>query len=50
FVQQVHDDGKKIRLWATPDTLIAYQTLLSLGIDYIGTDHLSAIADFLKTF
>jgi alkaline phosphatase len=50
FVQQVHDDGKKIRLWATPDTLIAYQTLLSLGIDYIGTDHLSALADFLKTF
>lgn len=50
FINAVHADGKKIRLWATPDTLIAYQTLLSLGVDYIGTDHLSALADYLKTF
>lgn len=50
FIDQVHADGKKIRLWATPDTLIAYQTLISLGVDYIGTDHLSALADYLKTY
>ncbi len=50
FVSEVHKGGKKIRLWATPDTLIAYQTLLSLGVDYIGTDQLSALADFLKTY
>lgn len=50
FIDQVHADGKKIRLWATPDTLMGYQTLLALGVDYIGTDHLSALADFLKTY
>jgi len=50
FIQEVHKEGKKIRLWATPDTLFAYQTLLSLGLDYIGTDHLSALADYLKTY
>ena len=50
FIQDVHKNGKKLRLWATPDTLFAYQTLLSLGLDYIGTDHLSALADFLKTY
>jgi alkaline phosphatase len=50
FINDVHKEGKKIRFWATPDTLFAYQTLLSLGIDYIGTDHLSALADFLKTY
>ena len=50
FINDVHKEGKKIRLWATPDTLFAYQTLLSLGLDYVGTDHLTALADFLKTY
>jgi len=48
YVDGVHAAGRKVRLWATPDTLIAYQTLLDLGVDYIGTDHLSQLADFLK--
>ncbi len=50
FIQEVHANGKKIRFWATPDTLITYQTLLSLGVDYIGTDQLAALADYLKTY
>lgn len=48
YVDCVHAAGRKVRLWATPDTLIAYQTLLDLGVDYIGTDHLGQLADFLK--
>jgi hypothetical protein len=27
---------------------MAYQALWDLGVDYIGTDHLSELADFLK--
>jgi alkaline phosphatase len=48
YVDRVHAAGRKVRLWATPDTLMAYQTLLDLGVDYIGTDHLGQLADFLK--
>lgn len=48
YVDRVHASGRKLRLWATPDTMIAYQTLLDLGVDYIGTDHLADLAGYLK--
>ena len=48
YVDQVHANGRKIRLWATPDSLLAYQALLDIGVDYIGTDKLSLLADYLK--
>jgi alkaline phosphatase len=48
YVDRVHGAGRKLRLWATPDTMIAYQTLLDLGVDYIGTDHLADLAGYLK--
>ncbi len=48
YIDRVHKEGKKIRLWATPDTLMAYQALLDLGVDYIGTDNLTGLADYLK--
>jgi alkaline phosphatase len=47
-VDQVHAAGRVVRLWATPERLIAYQTLLDLGVDYIGTDQLRALAEYLK--
>lgn len=30
--------NKPIRFWASPDTPIAWQTLLDMGVDFIGTD------------
>jgi alkaline phosphatase len=48
YVDQVHAAGRVVRLWATPERLIAYQTLLDLGVDYIGTDQLRALAEYLK--
>lgn len=48
YVDRVHAQGRKLRLWATPDSLLGYQTLYDLGVDYIGTDHLSELADFLR--
>jgi hypothetical protein len=35
-------------LWATPDSLLGYQALIDIGVDYIGTDKLSLLADYLK--
>ena len=48
YVDQVHANGRKVRLWATPDSLLGYQALLDIGVDYIGTDKLSLLADYLK--
>jgi hypothetical protein len=48
YVDQVHANGRKVRLWATPDSLLGYQALLDIGVDYMGTDKLSLLADFLK--
>ncbi len=48
YVEKVHASGRVVRLWATPETLIAYQALLDLGVDYIGTDQLGALAEYLK--
>lgn len=48
YVAKVHANGRKVRLWATPDTLLGFQALLDVGVDYIGTDKLSLLADYLK--
>lgn len=48
YVELVHANGRKVRLWATPDSLLGYQALLAIGVDYIGTDKLSLLADYLK--
>lgn len=48
YIDKVHSAGRVVRLWATPESLLAYQTLLDLGVDYIGTDHLGALAEYLK--
>jgi alkaline phosphatase len=47
YVDQVHANGRKVRLWATPDSLLGYQALLDVGVDYIGTDKLRLLADYL---
>lgn len=48
YIDKVHAQGRKVRLWATPDTLLSYQTFFDLGADYLGTDHLVELADFLR--
>jgi alkaline phosphatase len=48
YVDKVHANGRKVRLWATPDSLLGYQALVDIGVDYIGTDKLSLLADYLK--
>ncbi|MBM3835683.1 MAG: hypothetical protein FJ403_20915 [Verrucomicrobia bacterium] len=45
FVQQAHQEGRKVRFWAAPDQAAGWQALLDAGVDLINTDHL---ADFKK--
>jgi hypothetical protein len=44
----VHAEGKKLRLWATPDNEIAWRALLDAGVDLINTDRLKELNEFLK--
>lgn len=48
YVNQAHSKGKKLRFWASADNPLCWQTLKNLGVDYIGTDQLQALADYLK--
>lgn len=45
---RVHAEGKKLRLWATPDNEIAWRALLDAGVDLINTDRLKELNEFLK--
>jgi glycerophosphoryl diester phosphodiesterase len=47
FIALQHAQKKLVRLWGTPNTERAYQTLKELGVDYIGTDDLNGLAAFL---
>lgn len=48
FVALQHVQKKLVRLWATPNTKLSYQTLKELGVDYIGTDDLQGLVQFLE--
>lgn len=49
FVDSVHQINKKVRFWAVPNSITAYKTLIKLGVDYLGTDHLGELANFITT-
>ena len=48
LVQQAHSHGQRIRFWATPDTLAAWQELHEAGVDLINTDDLDGLSLFLR--
>lgn len=48
FVSSMHGKGKLVRLWATPNTVLGFETLQKLKVDIIGTDDLELLANFLK--
>jgi alkaline phosphatase len=47
-ISEVHEKGKKIRFWATPDHINAWKMLMNLGIDYINTDKVQELGSYLK--
>lgn len=48
IVNKGHALGKKIRLWNTPDFIEGWHKLIELGVDYINTDSIKALAEYLK--
>ncbi|HEY4327783.1 MAG TPA: hypothetical protein VGN20_27625 [Mucilaginibacter sp.] len=47
-IDSVHQAGRKIRFWETPDTKTSWLTLMKLGVDVIGTDAIEELGDFLN--
>ncbi|GAB3253191.1 hypothetical protein GCM10027347_12840 [Larkinella harenae] len=47
-IRQVHLQNKKIRFWATPDNINTWKTLMNLGVDFINTDRIAPLGEFLR--
>jgi len=48
WIAQAHQEGKKVRLWATPERKKVWRVLLEAGVDFLNTDELSELETFLK--
>jgi alkaline phosphatase len=48
LIDSVHRLNKKLRFWATSDQPNAWKALMGLGVDYIGTDDIPGLVNFLK--
>lgn len=49
IVRKAHDSGRKLRLWATPDTPALWHAMAAADVDLINTDNLEGLAKFLRT-
>jgi glycerophosphoryl diester phosphodiesterase len=47
-VAEAHRQGKKVRLWATPDNKRLWSFLLDEGADLINTDRLEAFETYYR--
>jgi hypothetical protein len=47
-VRRVHEAGRELRFWGTPDRPEAWKLLRSAGVDRIGTDRPAPAAQFLR--
>ena len=47
-ISRAHTAGKKVRLWAIPDLPAAWDLMKQLGVDYINTDKIDQLAEFLN--
>jgi hypothetical protein len=48
IVDKVHNAGRVVRFWATPETQAMWRELRSAGVDLIGTDQIDRLATFLR--
>jgi alkaline phosphatase len=48
LIKKVHELKRPIRFWAAPDSMDAWKLLMQLGVDYINTDRIDELAQFLK--
>jgi len=47
IVEQVHDQGRMLRFWATPENPDLWAVLLEHDVDMLNTDHLDRLQEFL---
>jgi hypothetical protein len=47
-VKRAHEQGRKIRFWATAEKEAMWKELLAAGVDYINTDKLDELQKFLQ--
>src|SRR5436190_6272503 len=47
MVKRTHEQGRKLRFWATAEKEAMWKELLAAGVDYINTDKLDALREFL---
>ncbi|EOR92674.1 putative secreted protein [Arcticibacter svalbardensis MN12-7] len=47
YVSYAHQNGKKVRLWASPENTKVWAALMACGVDLINTDQLVELRDFL---
>jgi alkaline phosphatase len=48
WIDSVHHTGKKMRIWGAADNVNTWKTQMNMGADYIGTDKLEILSDFLS--
>jgi hypothetical protein len=48
FVRQAHANAQMIRFWAAPDTSTSWEIQKNVGVDFINTDRLEDLAEFLN--
>jgi alkaline phosphatase len=48
LIKKVHDQNKKIRFWGTQDNVNTWMTLMNLNVDYIATDNVPTLTQFIK--
>jgi hypothetical protein len=49
LIGDIHRKGKKVRFWNAPMTNEYFQTLIDYGADFVGTDKLAELSEFLDT-
>jgi len=47
-ISKAHDLHKQVRFWDAPDNMNAWKKFMQLKVDYINTDHINELSDFLK--
>ena len=48
-IKKTHGLGKKIRFWATPDNINSWKIMMALEVDYLNTDKVVQMGDYLRT-
>lgn len=48
-INQIHGLGKKVRFWATPDNINSWKIMMAMEVDYLNTDKVVQMGDYLRT-